>query len=181
MFLPKFINAFFDKATINKSNKPLVKQSRTLYKKADKSPVNLFFTSPLMIFGLLGVLILWITYKDYKRNSCSKWLDVILFSITGLIGISLLLLWFATDHTATANNYNLLWAFPINLFIIKQLRMPKPSNWFIKYLKFLIIMFCLLTLHWIIGVQVFAIGLIPLFIAFLIRCLFLVKFCNQVR
>ena len=122
-----------------------------------------------MIFGLLGLLILWITYNDYKKSYRSKWLDIGLFSITGSIGVVLLLLWFATDHTATANNYNLLWAFPINLFIVKQLLKPTPSTWFTKYLKFLIIMLCLLTLHWLIGVQVFAIGLTPIFIALLVR------------
>ncbi len=178
MFLPKYIYTFFEKATFTNSNKPLVKQSRSLYKKRERSSTNSFFTSPLMIFGLFGLLIIWLTYRDYKNNQRRKWLDVTLFGITGLIGVFLLLLWFATDHTATANNYNLLWAFPINLFIIGQLLKKSPSNWFKKYLKFLVIMFCLLTLHWIIGVQVFAIGLIPFFIALLVRYVFLLKFYN---
>ncbi|WP_347924969.1 DUF4105 domain-containing protein [Pontimicrobium sp. SW4] len=179
MFLPKFIHSFFDKTTFTSSNKPLVKELRSLYKKVDKPISSSFFTSPLMVFSLLGALILWITYQDYKKDVRSKWLDIGLFSITGLIGVFLLILWFATDHTTTANNYNLLWAVPINLFVIKQLLKPAPKKWFIKYLKFLIIMLCLLTLHWIIGVQVFAIGLIPLFIALLVRYVFLIKFHNQ--
>jgi len=179
MFLPKFIDSFFENAAFSNSNKPLVKQSRVLYKKVEKPILNSFITSPLMIFGLLALLIIWITYKDYKNGIRSKWLDIGLFSITGLIGVVLLLLWFATDHTATANNYNLLWAFPLNLFIIKQLIKPSPSLWFMKYLKFLIIMLCLLTLHWIIGVQVFAIGLIPLLIALLMRYIYLVKFFGE--
>ena len=179
MFLPKFIDSFFETATFANTNKPLVKQSRTLYKKVERPISNSFITSPLMIFGLLGLLILWITYNDYKKSYRSKWLDIGLFSITGSIGVVLLLLWFATDHTATANNYNLLWAFPINLFIVKQLLKPTPSTWFTKYLKFLIIMLCLLTLHWLIGVQVFAIGLTPIFIALLVRYVFLVRFYSQ--
>lgn len=179
MFLPKYIYTFFEKATFTNSNKPLVKQTRSLYKMRDKPSSNTFLISPLMIFGLLGMLIIWITYRDFKNNRRSKWLDISLFSVTGLIGVCLLLLWFATNHTATANNYNLLWAFLFNLFILKQLLKPTPKKWFIKYLKFLIIMLCLLTLHAIIGVQVFAIGLIPLFIALLIRYVYLVKFYNQ--
>lgn len=178
MFLPKYIYTFFEKATFANSNKPLVKQSRSLYKKRKALSTNSFFTSPIFIFSLLGLLITWLTYKDYKNYQHRKWLDVALFGITGLIGVFLLLLWFATDHTATANNYNLLWAFPINLFVIGQLLKKSPSNWFKKYLKFLVIMFCLLTLHWIIGVQVFAIGLIPFFIALLVRYIFLLKFYN---
>ncbi|MCK0180186.1 DUF4105 domain-containing protein [Flavobacteriaceae bacterium S0862] len=179
MFLPKYIHVFFEKATFTNSNKSLIKQPRLLYKKKEKSISNIFLMSPLMIFGLLGILILWITYQDYKKGARTIWLDIGLFSITGFIGVILLLLWFATDHTATANNYNLLWAFPVNLLVVMQLLKKTPKKWFIKYLKFLIIMLCLLTLHWIIGVQVFAIGLIPLFLALLIRYVYLVKFYNQ--
>jgi len=57
---------------------------------------------------------------------------------------------------------------------------PKASAWFVKYIKFLIILLCLLTLHWTIGVQVFAIGLIPLLIALFLRYLFLVARYNKI-
>jgi len=176
MFLPKYIYAFFERAKFSNLNRPLVKQTRSLYKKREQNALNSFFTSPLIVFGVIGLLILWFTYKDFKNRQRSKWLDVVLFCITGLIGVFLLLLWFATDHTATANNYNLLWAVPLNLLVIKQVLKKIPSNWFKRYLKFLVILFCLLTLHWIIGVQVFAIGLIPLFIALLARYIFLLNF-----
>ena len=118
--------------------------------------------------------------KDYKNNKQSKWLDITLFIITGLIGILILLLWFATDHTGTHQNYNLLWACAVNILVIGQLFKKKTSDWFTKYLKLLVILLCLLPLHWIIGVQVFAIGLIPLLIALFVRYLFLIKHYNKV-
>uniref|UniRef100_UPI00404B1856 lipoprotein N-acyltransferase Lnb domain-containing protein n=1 Tax=Gelidibacter sp. TaxID=2018083 RepID=UPI00404B1856 len=178
MFLPKYIHEFFANATIG--NKPLVRTSSVIFKqKETKSSANFLF-SPLMVFGIIGAFIIFITYSDYKKNTRSKWLDVSLFSITGLIGIMLLLLWFATDHTATANNYNLLWAFPLNLLVIGQLLRPQVKNWVKRYLRFLMIMLALLTFHWITGVQVFAIGLIPLLIALAVRYLFLVRFFKTV-
>ena len=103
------------------------------------------------------------------------WLDISLFIITGCIGVFLLLLWFATDHNATAHNYNLLWAFALNIFMIGQLKRDQPKLWFMKYLKFLLIMLCLLVLHWTIGVQVFALTLIPLLIALTVRYVYLVN------
>ncbi|WP_100611995.1 lipoprotein N-acyltransferase Lnb domain-containing protein [Confluentibacter lentus] len=175
MFLPKYIHSFFKNATIKKTGEPLVKESKVLYKKMDKPESSNFLTSPLFVFGIMGLLILFITYKDFKNKKQSVWLDVTLFSITGLIGIVILLLWFATDHTGTHQNYNLLWACVLNIFMIGQLLKKQTSGWFIKYLKFLVILLCLLTLHWIIGVQVFAIGLIPLLIALMIRYLYLIK------
>ncbi|AJR03798.1 lipoprotein N-acyltransferase Lnb domain-containing protein [Siansivirga zeaxanthinifaciens] len=175
MFLPKNIHAFFNEATILPANKPLVSSDKTLFSKRPVVEPAGFITSPLVVFTLLAILIIWITYNDYKKASRSKWLDEILFAITGLIGIFILLLWFATDHKGTHQNYNLLWAFALNIFVINQLFKKHVSLWFIKYLKLLIILLCLLTLHWIVGVQVFAITLIPLLIALFLRYVFLVK------
>jgi len=174
MFLPENINKFFEIATIN--NTPLTKNNKTIYKKKDVIKSNSFFLSPLFIMGIIGLLILFITYKDYKNNKQTKWLDVTLFFITGVIGFIILLLWFATDHSGTHQNYNLLWAFALNIIMIFQLLKKEINNWFIKYLKFLIILLCLLTLHWTIGVQIFAIGLIPFLIALTIRYIYLIKY-----
>ena len=179
MFLPENIYQFFENATLKNNDKALVKESKILYKKKATLKSNSFLTSPLFIFGIIGLLIIFITYKDYKKSKRSKWLDIALFSITGIVGVVILLLWFATDHTGTHQNYNLLWAFALNILVIPQLLKAKTSLWFIKYLKLLVIMLCLLTLHWIIGVQVFAIGLIPFLIALFVRYLFLIKYYNK--
>lgn len=179
MFLPENIFRLFSNATIKNRNEPLVKESRILFNQKGTPSTNQFLMSPLFVFGILGVLILFITYKDFKSNKRSAWLDVTLFSITGIIGVIILLLWFATDHKATHQNYNLLWAFVLNILVLGQLLKEKASGWFIKYLKLLVILMCLLTLHWVMGVQVFAIGLIPFLVALFIRYVYLIKFYNQ--
>ena len=174
MFLPKYIHAFFAEAQLN-SSKPLVKRSSILYQSQQEESSN-FLLSPLMIIGFISLIIIYITYKDSKNNDRSKWLDISLFGITGLVGIVILLLWFATDHSATAQNYNVLWAVPLNLLVIAQLFKTRVKNWFRGYLKFLVIMLTLMTLHWCIGVQVFALALIPLMIALLIRYIYLLRY-----
>lgn len=179
MFLPKNIYKFFENAIIGNTNKPLVKKSQVLYSKKASNQSSQFLISPLFILGLISLFIFYITYKDYKNTQRTKWLDVILFAVTGLIGIMVLLLWFATDHTGTHQNYNLLWAFALNILVIGQLLKKNVSVWFIKYLKLLIILLCLLTLHWIIGVQVFAIGLIPFLIALFIRYIYLIRYYSK--
>lgn len=181
MFLPENIYKFFEVATIKGSDKPLVKESNVLFKQTDTPVTTSFLTSPLFVFGILGIFILFITYKDFKNKKRSVWLDVTLFSFTGLVGILILLLWFATDHTGTHQNYNLLWAFVLNIFVIGQLFKQQASGWFIKYLKLLVILLCLLTLHWTMGVQVFAIGLIPFLIALFVRYIYLIKYYALLR
>lgn len=178
MFLPKYIHSFFEVAKIN-GNGDLVKSSSILFGKRNENKSSNFLLSPFVILGLLSFVILFITFKDYKGNKRTKWLDITLFSLTGVIGILLLFLWFGTDHTATWQNYNLLWAFPFNIFVIGQLLKKEVKNWVKSYLKSLIIMLCLLTLHWIIGVQVFAIALIPILLALAIRYIYLVKYFNS--
>jgi hypothetical protein len=173
MFLPKNIHLFFSEAT-KPSGAPLVQNSKVLYKKNTALVATSFFLSPLFVLLCLSLIIIWITYEDYKKNRRSRWLDTLLFFMTGSIGLLLILLWFATDHEATANNYNLLWAFVFNLIALRQTRKIKPKRWFCRYLRFLLILLSLLTLHWIVGVQVFAITLLPLLIALAIRYVYLI-------
>lgn len=174
MFLPSNIYKFFAVATIP-GNQPLVSSSHIIFQETPVKEPSMFFTSPLFIFGLFSLFILYITYRDSKSGKRSKWLDFILFLITGVVGVGILLLWFATDHSATHQNYNLLWAFALNILMIDVVLRKKIKRWFLGYVKFLIIMLCLLTLHWLIGVQVFAIGLIPLLIALFVRYIYLAR------
>ena len=178
MFLPKYIFDFFGTATKDGAGK-LVSETHILYqKKAQKVPSE-FLSSPLFVFAVIALIILWLTFRDYKKQQRNKLLDVVLFAFTGLIGIMVLLLWFATDHTATALNFNLLWVFPINLFAMLQLAKKQPKQWMRKYLKFLVILLALLTLHWIVGIQQFAIGLIPLLIALAVRYMYLIYYLKK--
>ena len=164
MFLPKFIHEFFRVAKI--SGKPLIKEESTLFKpaKTQNRAYNLFW-SPLFILSCISVFILWLTWKDFKYQKRSKWIDVFLFIITGTVGVILFLLWFATDHKTTANNYNLLWGFPLNLLIIPSLLKSKLSRWTINYTKLLLICIALLFVHWVSGVQNFPVVIIPLLIS----------------
>ena len=178
MFLPRYIHTFFEVAKFKNTNEPLVKKQEILNSK-QLSVKHSFWSSPLFLFSILSFLIVLATYKNYKSNSRSKWLDVMIFSITGLIGVVILLLWFATDHTATAYNYNLLWAFAFNLLFIPTLLKKRVKKRFIGYLKFLLILLFLMALHWFTGVQSFNIGILPLWIALLVRYVYLCKWYNK--
>jgi len=181
MFLPENIYNFFEGATVN--NKPLIKSSKTVFK-AQPKPESSFIAllwSPIVILLLLSALIIYITYKDYKLKTRSRFLDVTIFTITGLISVVLLLLWFATDHSMTAYNYNLLWAFPLNLIMIKSALKLKPSIRFSKYMLFLILMLVLMSMHWIVGVQRFAPALLPLLIVLLVRYVYVYWFTKKLN
>ena len=177
MFLPKNIHAFYSEATIN--NRQLVSNSKTIINSDTKFKNGTFLLSPIFVLSLIAILIIYITFNDHKKQRRTKGLDACIQLILGVIGILLTLLWFGTDHTATGYNYNLLWAFPLSLFMVIQAYKAKPKKWFIGYIKFCVLMLCLLTVHWISGVQQFAPTLIPLLIALFVRYIFLLKFLKK--
>ena len=116
MFLPDFLETGFDYATIRKDSVelPLVKEKNIVFTgSAEEYPFS--FTHPPVIFGLLLVLIIAFSVYDLRRFEISRWLDLVLFYGTGLLGLFLLTLWFGTDHKAAALNFNLFWAMPLNL------------------------------------------------------------------
>ena len=174
-FLPNYVYQASANATINRNGsiEPLVRWDVDLFKNNPTEEKVNFFTSPLFVFGLIGLVILFVTFRDRKRNTRSRYMDFTIFVLTGVIGIILILLWFATDHSATANNYNLLWAFPISLLAAFQVVKKNPARWTRRFVLLLILMLVLLCIHWISGVQGFAIGFIPLFVALGVRYLFL--------
>lgn len=170
-FLPDYIFKLFKNSTIN--NQPLVKKTETLYK-ATPEKIG-FIPKPLLVFSLLALLVIFITYKDYKNNKRTKILDFLLFFITGVVGILVLLLWLATDHSATAKNFNFLWAFPLNLIVSFVLFKKTKPSWLKKYITFLIALIGITLLLWVIGLQAFNIAILPLLIILLVRYFYLRK------
>ena len=175
-FLPKYIFEAFNNATINKN--PLIKEASTILA-TNKSRVNkqgFSILSPYCILSIISLLIILITYNDYKKKKRNKTLDFILLFITGLTGIFSLLLWFATDHTTTINNLNILWAFAPNLIVAAVILRKKTPKWVANYFKMLTLLLISLLLVWVFKVEAFAYGMTPIFIALGVRYVYLSKY-----
>ena len=174
LFLPYNLKSYFDNlGSLNIKDGNLV-ETNVIYGEYSDYTENSF--SPVYVILILSLIIILITFFDYIRRSKTAILDVILLLITGLIGILLIYLWFFSNHIASAWNYNLLWAMPFNLILVYGLLKKNKSKWILSYLKFSILMLLLLSLHWVIGVQVFNISLISLILALIIRYLYLIKY-----
>lgn len=132
-----------------------------------------FISSPLVIFSLIALFILYFTYQDYKNDRGVRLLDKTLLMITGTIGVLLALLWFATEHSTTKWNYNLLWAFPFHAIAAFALRKQANKRWLYPYLKLSLILLVLLAFHWIIGIQAYPPALLPLLIGIAVRYVYL--------
>jgi uncharacterized membrane protein len=168
MFLPDYIESSFDHTTLNGS--PVVKQKVAVYESTpEKIPFHWYH--PWIVFGLLFLVAAFISYRDWQRKKLSKWFDVTLFSILGLIGWLLLLLWIATDHKAAANNFNLLWAFPLHLVAAIGLMKKNPNKWLSNYFTFVSILTALLIGFWALLPQNMNPFLLPVVFIILMRAL----------
>ena len=168
-FLPENLMNYLDlfEADIIKRNIIYSPESKISYQE------NL--PSPLLVNLILSLIIVAVTIFNFKSNKWNKSLDILIFLISGSIGILIIFLWFFSNHFAGAQNFNLLWAFPFNFTLIFAIYKTKIPNWSIGYIKLLIILIILLFLHWITGVQKYNLTLLPIFIALLIRYTFLVN------
>jgi len=175
-FLPKYIFEAFNNATIN--NKTLVKKSSTVLK-TDKSKLkkdSFSILSPYFILSCISILIIVITYFDYKKNKRNKALDFTLLLSTGIIGLLTLLLWFATNHNTTANNLNILWAFAPNIIIPFLLLSKNTLKWVSPYFKFLVVLLIGQIFIWAFKVEAFSYAMLPIFIALGIRYTYISKY-----
>ncbi len=173
MFLPIYVYKQLPNTKINKQ--PLVLDDKLLL---DTKPVvknTNFFTSPLFWLTVVSIVIIGITYSNFKSKTRSRIVDFTLFFITGLAGLIIVLLWFATDHQATAKNFNFLWTFPLNLIIafvvLKKKKMPK---WILSYMYLLLGGIFISLAIWLFKVQIFNILITPILIALVVRYSFLI-------
>jgi hypothetical protein len=68
----------------------------------------------------------------YKKNRQALWFDIVLFSITGIIGLLLLALAVETWHSVMLKNMNIVWLNPLNLIVAAGFFLKKQPNWYQK-------------------------------------------------
>lgn len=174
MYLPKYVYQLFKDSSIFIKN-----QRESLVKREDllldfpKKAHKLSIVNPLLFFSLFLAFGIFVTYRDYKKKKITKSFDVLLLSITGIVGLLLVFLWFFTDHSTTPNNYNVLWAFALNLFFIPKLIKSQKSKFLSKYFLFLTVSLLFVPILWVFDVQGFPIAVIPFLILLLVRYLYL--------
>lgn len=173
MFLPYY--AMYQLRNTTKAGEPLVKRERSILDYAEKTDQSIFLTSPLFWFIIFLCFVTAITYVDKKHNVHNKWLDFIIFFISGVTGAVLFLLWVATDHVVTHLNFNFLWLLPTNAVVAFYLFKKDLPTWLRTYLCVALALIGVIILIWIFKIQILSPLNIPLLLILAIRYLFLIK------
>ncbi|MFM1932263.1 MAG: hypothetical protein RL226_1566 [Bacteroidota bacterium] len=120
MFLPDGIFEEFATATLD--GKPLVEQTNELLLSQEDLKMKPGMNQPLLLAIALALIAMLDALFHFTKRTQMVFIPRIIFLLFGIIGILVLLLWVATDHTTTANNLNLIWASPLYLYFMVGLR-----------------------------------------------------------
>jgi hypothetical protein len=176
MYLPDYVYDLFKNASIFEKNqlKSFVQKEETLLDfKELKQTINVL--NPFLIFSIISFIGLLLTYKDFKNNRRTKWLDFLLFFVTGLIGFLILFLWFFTNHSTAPNNFNFLWAFAPNLMLAFFLLKGSQQKWVQKYVNVLMLFLMAIPFVWLSKTQQLPLSILPILVLLMVRYLFLSK------
>lgn len=162
MFLPQYLwmgfdNCYIDGVKIIKETIDILPQS---FQQANTVNVPLY-----MMWGIL-VLCIFLQYF-LKNEMVLKIFDIIIFSITGLLGLLMLFMWLGTDHTVCAWNRNLLWAFPLN--VILPFWIVKNNDKLKKYTRYASSLILVGLLYQFIAEQKYIQEIFPILIVLIMR------------
>ena len=170
MFLPDFLSEAFRGAliTTDGSQRKLVSEQTELVERKQSRFQRSFFSPMTMGWGIL-IIAIALSLLGYKTGKKYRGFDVLLFSVSGLLGWLIVFLWFFTDHKATVDNLNILWAvpcsFPLALYLVKQ----NPPILINRYFWVVFVLLFLLLIAWPFNPQRFHVAVIPILIALLLR------------
>ena len=133
MFLPDYLFESLQSAKIE-DTVDLVSETNEYIPSQNKSYKNIF--SPNLIFFLLFIVVLFISFRQIKYDISFHKFDFLIFFLTGSVGLLLSYLWLFTDHLSTSN-FNLFWAFPLNIIFSFLL----ITNFYRRLLNFYLILY----------------------------------------
>ncbi len=147
MFLPDYLMAGMENAVVKRdgTSEPLVVEHGIILPQHPELDTSETRSIEWIFWILFGICFLTGIFWPAERM---RWFDVTFFAVAGLLGIFVLLLWFATDHTATKWNLNILWALPTWLYAAYVLARRKPITQFFK-VHAIILFFVIISWMWI--------------------------------
>ncbi|MEZ4978426.1 MAG: DUF4105 domain-containing protein [Chitinophagales bacterium] len=171
MFLPYHL-----KTQISAANKLVVSESYLAsFPERDIEKNEFHWFTPFQLFSLILVLVSLLSYKNYKLQKHSFFLDYILLFISGFFGCLFVFMWFGTEHLPAHANLNMFWAFPLNIVALFFVKKEK----FASYFKLCAALASFILLAWFLSPQQYHLAIIPLSLIYLVRYAKLLSYYEQ--
>lgn len=176
MFLPdNMMFAFADATVLNNGERvPLVSHTKEVLKPALDYKMTEWYKRPGFIFGILSLIVLFVSIRTLKSKRNFFIVDHVLFGATGLVGWVIIFLWFFTDHQATGPNWNILWALPFYFPLANiLLSMKNKASYFFFFVSSVLLLIVLAA--WSIIPQSLPNEILPIVALLFIRSIYIVK------
>lgn len=149
MFLPEKLEEAFDHAVVvnNGESQPFVEAKQITFKAAPVVTEKSWFVPQVVFVAFLLISAVFVTIFRVAGRS-TRIFDGLVFMITSIIGWLDVFLWFFTDLGSAENDWNILWALPINLFFGLALLKKNRPKWTRPYSLFLIVLYAGLLVGW---------------------------------
>ena len=147
MFLPDYLMYGLNTATVQGEH--LAEKAALLYEAPDRETETPWYFSPLFVFGAGVVLLIVLMWKTQSMGLLNG-IAFAAFLFSGIVGCLLVFLGGFTEHPITAPNWNILWANPLNLFVMPFLLRRQLPRFAAIYLRvYMLILFVALPV-WVI-------------------------------
>ena len=170
-FIPENVKNAFDRAEIIREgiSTPLVKNAIILAEEDRQTPITPFYFSPVFCFTLLFLIILTLTFIEWRVKKYFRLVDMLLFFVAGMAGCILFFLSFFSVHPCIFPNISLLWLHPFHLFgviLFSTKKLKTPAYWY-HFINFAVII--IMSAGWIFLPQHVNIAFIPLIVSLALR------------
>lgn len=118
-FLPLLVMDILDKSRAE-DGRNLVSKTEVIYKSSSpEKPAPRILTPPFILFSALLIFeaALFI-FNNKKIKKSGKGFELLAVIVNFLFGLLLFYLWFISDHSATKENFDILWCSPLNIIFI---------------------------------------------------------------
>ncbi|TPE45523.1 Lnb N-terminal periplasmic domain-containing protein [Pontibacter mangrovi] len=181
MFLPDYLAKGLGNATIAQNGQPapLTLEQKVIFERDPSVPLEAGWLTPQLVFWVFLAVVVALTVADMIKRRRSRVFDMVFFLLLGLLGIVILLLWFATDHQATAYNFNLLWAIPTHAVVSVFLGRNVLREWVRKYMLVTTAITAIALLGWPVWPQMYHAAFLPIMVASILRGAYAVWFSKK--
>lgn len=173
MFLPLYLMAAVDSATIQRNGQPhpfVAKKDTLFWVEGRDMPDSTAPWPSIVLWGVFWIgLSLTILQRSGAWQRAGAMFDGILFLVVGLAGTVMLLMWLVSLHSVTDNNWNLLWAWPTHLVVAFVIGRSNSPVWLRAYLIAHVILTTTALLGWILWPQELPVAAIPVVLLLALR------------
>jgi hypothetical protein len=174
MYLPEDLMFQFDTTILSHDNKTLTNSIQTVLKEQYPHSSPTVF-SPNITFWLLFILVAVLTFMELRYRFYAKVFDIVFFCMIFFLSLLVFYLCFVSDHHATKDNLNLLWANPLILYALIRLH---KSNIIVLY--FLLGCLAVLVLGFWFLPQSFNSAFLPIWLVLILRITLLILRKKQI-